>query len=61
MVAVNGKNKREPHDDAGERQPKEGKIGSGYMPTVKGQPELRDTVELKSQKDHELRIRELKE
>lgn len=55
------KTKRKLHDDEGEKQHKEGKIGSWYMSTVKGQPFLKDTVEMSSKKDHELRPRGTRE
>lgn len=40
---------------------KEGKIGSGYMSTLEGQPALKDTVELTAKKDFEIRPRETKQ
>ena len=61
MADETGIRKRRAHDDEGEKQHKEGKIGSWYMSTVKGQPFLKDTVEVTSKTDRELRPRELKE
>lgn len=61
MKKMQSKKPRKPHDDTGEEASKEGKIGSGYMSTLQGQPELRDTVELTAKKDSEIRPRETKQ